>query len=396
MTTRQIIRFLENGDSTAIQFRQFNLSPKDQYPTFSICLTGSDIHWNKANTIFRRFGLHPSNFGQLLKGEDVYSYDYNYTSMLYNKNPVDISQYQNLDLERLSLKISDILTGHEFRTEKETNSVSYGMGKIGKMIEKIPLDLGYNTSDSACFTRSSDEQLDTLRIHDLLSFNKSVFGNERYRNVILRIFVHYPRQLMRSFHRPVFQSMLSDFPSNILKITIGKVSILRKRPDSNVPCDEKLFDDDAKFQDTLIKHINCTPVYWNGRNGDDFPQEKCMSKVDLQIADAFIQEYKAMLKSYDSPCNQMEVFSKYDDKEPNEWDDRRVKFMYADSVYEEVENTRSFDLESFVSGVGGFIGIFLGYSILQVPELLGFLASFMKSVKQGNKTGKIDVISYSS
>ena len=38
---------------------------------------------------------------------------------------------------------------------------------------------------------------------------------------------------------------------------------------------------------------------------------------------------------------------------------------------EEIENSKSYDFESFVSGVGGFIGIFLGYSILQIPELLG-------------------------
>ena len=85
----------------------------------------------------------------------------------------------------------------------------------------------------------------------------------------------------------------------------------------------------------------------------------------------------------------MEVSSKYDSEEPNEWDDRRVKFLYADTVYEEIQNSKSFDLESFVSGVGGFIGIFLGYSILQIPELLGLLTCLMANLKQDNKKGKI-------
>ena len=139
----------------------------------------------------------------------------------------------------------------------------------------------------------------------------------------------------------------------------------------------------------LIKHINCTPVFWRLPDGYHLPQRKCMSKGDLEIADAFIQEYKIVMKSYNTPCNQMEIFTKYDREEPNGQNDPRVMFLYADTVYEEIQNSKSFDLESFVSGVGGFIGIFLGYSILQIPELLGLLTCLMANLKQDNKKGKI-------
>ena len=85
----------------------------------------------------------------------------------------------------------------------------------------------------------------------------------------------------------------------------------------------------------------------------------------------------------------MEAFSKYDREEENEWGDPRVMFLYEDSEYEEMQNTIAFDLESFVSGVGGFIGIFLGYSILQVPELMGSLTSLIRKLGQYNKIGNI-------
>ena len=87
----------------------------------------------------------------------------------------------------------------------------------------------------------------------------------------------------------------------------------------------------------------------------------------------------------------MEVFSKYDREEKlNVGDDPRVMFLYGDSVYEEIQNTKSFDLESFVSGVGGFIGIFLGYSILQLPELLGLLTSLLRKLRQDNRKGMLE------
>ena len=103
-----------------------------------------------------------------------------------------------------------------------------------------------------------------------------------------------------------------------------------------------------------------------------------------------IRNYKTTLKSYISPCTQMEISGKFDREEDNEWEDPRIKFLYDESDYEEMTNTKGFDFESFVSGVGGFIGIFLGYSILQIPDLLELLPSFNLTSRRNNQGGKID------
>ena len=49
-------------------------------------------------------------------------------------------------------------------------------------------------------------------------------------------------------------------------------------------------------------------------------------------------------------------------------EDFYMKFIYEDTYFQEITYTKSFGLESFISNVGGFIGIFLGYSIMQLPE----------------------------
>ena len=131
MTAKQIIRFLENDDSTAIHFRRFNLSPKDTYPTFSICLTGSGFYWNKPHPIFQKTELSPIMFGRMLKGQDAFSYKYNYTVMLYNKISVDSGDYPNMDIGQFSLKISEILTGLQYATENEEANIYYGSGEKG-------------------------------------------------------------------------------------------------------------------------------------------------------------------------------------------------------------------------------------------------------------------------
>ena len=85
----------------------------------------------------------------------------------------------------------------------------------------------------------------------------------------------------------------------------------------------------------------------------------------------------------------MEILSKFDKRQSKKGEKPRITFLYEETDYEEVLNTRSFDFASFVSGVGGFIGIFLGYSILQIPELVELLPSLMSSLKQSIVEGKL-------
>ena len=48
-----------------------------------------------------------------------------------------------------------------------------------------------------------------------------------------------------------------------------------------------------------------------------------------------------------------------------------IKLEYRERHYQEIKYAEDFGFESFWSGLGGYVGIFLGYSLLQIPELLG-------------------------
>ena len=173
-----------------------------------------------------------------------------------------------------------------------------------------------------------------------------------------------------------------------MKITIYKVTILIKRSGSNIPCDEELENDDGKFRRQIITIIKCVPPYWTRLEGINSSVSTCNTVADLRNAHEWIQNYKKALGSYLQPCTQMEILGKFDREENNEWEDPRIKFAYENTGYEEMKNTKSFDFESFVSGVGGFIGIFLGYSILQIPDLLELLPSLNFNLGRKNRQKK--------
>ena len=58
-----------------------------------------------------------------------------------------------------------------------------------------------------------------------------------------------------------------------------------------------------------------------------------------------------------------------------------VKVTYPVSFYQEIKNVKDFTFETFWSTAGGYLGFFLGYSLLQVPELLQISASYCKNMK---------------
>ena len=71
------------------------------------------------------------------------------------------------------------------------------------------------------------------------------------------------------------------------------------------------------------------------------------------------------------PCNAMLIPLSIQ-KEVIDSDTGNIYFtiLYPSSEYQEIVNVRDFDFNSMFSGIGGFVGIFLGYSLLQTTDLV--------------------------
>ena len=82
------------------------------------------------------------------------------------------------------------------------------------------------------------------------------------------------------------------------------------------------------------------------------------------------------------PCRQIKKVVhgfeelKYVDDNPLEWarasNDTIFKIMieFKDLSFMEIRNVRSFDIESLIGNAGGYLGLFTGYALLQLPNLV--------------------------
>ena len=75
---------------------------------------------------------------------------------------------------------------------------------------------------------------------------------------------------------------------------------------------------------------------------------------------------KSILRRLEIPCNEMILLSIDSvNREPNPVPkDISIAFLYAEKTYEEIRYNQMMGLDGWISNVGGFIGIFLGYSML--------------------------------
>ena len=99
------------------------------------------------------------------------------------------------------------------------------------------------------------------------------------------------------------------------------------------------------------------------------PYRDCATTNEMEEIFYAIKNKENILASYEPPCDYMKV-SVGIIQQPyySYW--MLIKLIYMDENYQEIVNTQDFGFESFWSGVGGFVGIFLGYSLLQFPDVM--------------------------
>ena len=76
----------------------------------------------------------------------------------------------------------------------------------------------------------------------------------------------------------------------------------------------------------------------------------------------------------------------------NEMDKNVTQFLviFEDSGIKEIKQLRSFGIASLVGYVGGYIGLFLGFSIIQLPSFCMFLFQNIKELFNKSDVSAID------
>ena len=372
MAVSFVKRFNENDNVTSITYKPFNDGPADKYPTYSICFKGSRFHWYRRENIFEAFELSFEQFEMMLKGEPAFRYDFDLSLRLFRKVPTFVNNGSDVTFNNFHLRASDFLKSADLTTHNSYHSRGFTMHGEKAISE---FSITYQTPDMICFTRDSRHVAGLRRYKDSLHFDKTLMETDMHKSTEIQIIIHYPGQLIRSLDTPNFKSTFGKFRyDKIIRFQLAQSTVVRRRPDSSKPCNSTIQNYDMHLISTIIDEIKCIPPYWNEYAKQMVGLDDCKSPTTLQTAYTYTRNWKDVMQKHSRPCIDMYNivgWNLLDVEETEQNEELLVKFMYQEHYYQELEYLPDFDLETFISNIGGFVGIFLGYSLMQFPELLG-------------------------
>ena len=395
MISLQFIEFSNNYDSSSTTFRSFTNDKVDVYPDVTICLDGN-IYWEKKRMEEKDQDTGCKNQGDC---EQITSDHYlRHTRELWGiiagktENLTDIDK---IDFDKLTIDvIQDIVLDYSFGYK----NIPMPQPDLKKILLPLSVYKSYQGPMQICITRKNEQLvLNQLREYDQFEFNSLLRSKMKSKMVV---YLHYPGQLIRSRYNKVLDLDYIEYDvHSAIQISIAFVQVVKSRSNAAVKCNESLDDgDDTNWMLEVVKIMSCIPSYWKS-----LPMLS-LAMSDLPIcstSDQYLNFYEKFVESrnflgsvdlglgiiarqtmntYDGPCVKMTVIANVQVvKNPKLWMPT-LTIKYLVDEYQLIRNNRAFGFESLWSQIGGVVGIFLGYSLLQVPMVIRKITNWAKSL----------------
>ena len=376
------MRFLRNEDTSSIEMREFNTLSRDVYPTFTLCLHSLEGGIFNDRYLNEGFGLDGKKYQNTLRGNEKVCY-LEGPGTICRKNNLYPNNISGVIFQKAIPKLSHFV--YFYGVKENSNSRVFASewssseNKIDEE-ESLPLYLSYQDGKRICFTRKTKFDYGFSRRLESIRMNSTYLVAQTSLMVI--IYIHYPGQTTREFGKnPVGHFDPATRVRHENQMALSQITVLRKRSDGNHPCNSKPNDDEL-FKKRVIENVGCIPPYWKSRAAlsDLKAMPHCNSFSQLKELDRAIDNTASIMASYEPPCNQMSMnMNTNGHQQPYGNDTWGIRIKYMDEQYQEIQNKREFGLDSLGSSVGGYIGIFLGFGMLQLPDLLAQTYILLKS-----------------
>ena len=351
----QFQSFHENKDTSSVLYKSFTAQEEDEYPTWSVCF----------QSFFGSGGVF---------GEDNRPY---WLMMLGKTNTT--SDFASVEYDDIVQNFLGSLSSVEFDGKEIW---SYDSDNFSS----IPFDVVYQDPNQICFTKNDGINVGKKRNYDRIHIGLNDVSSG---GVAVQYYLHQAGQLMKQLEAEfVFELGYSDgyqlrksyeetgwIPQK--EIQVFQVEILNKRPSSNTPCNPELVNEDMAIIREIIMQVGCIPMYWErfaAHDGRLKGHTLCDKKEQFERLLSFLPHYETgnhfaekTQHLYTQPCKETRtVVRSLQDVSYGCGAHLCPKITYITEVYKLIANEQAFGGSDLWSQLGGCIGIFLGYSLLQV------------------------------
>ena len=378
-------------DVTLIDFKSFHASADDIYPTVLMCFYNPYVD------------IYLDNYGKKI---NVTAYKYFLQGKLSSKEMI------NIDYEKVTLDINDYFLGYEIMY---TNNTIITYDKFGLNEENAGWKLPYayfNSPYAKCFTLDIpfEREMGITKLGIKLKTgifpqgirpdrlgNIGFLGSDRAAAINpndtdgFAIIMYYPKQLFPYRSNGLLKNSWPQRTENSSKnyamhFTVQNIEMIKLRNKRARPCIQGTPDFDTYLFEDIMKSVGCRPPYWSSRTHLNV----CSTDVQMKkIRKLYLEHsmHRDVRLAY-LPCRRL-INIQYEFSEIDHKETQPPYFMinvwFVNSKYREIKMVSKFDAQTLIGNIGGYIGIFVGYTLLNLPDLV------IKLVRMGRQRVKSEI-----
>ena len=343
--------FIKNDDLCEVSFKRFHGDKDSIYPALTMCL----------NTPFVE-----QRFRKISSAINSSSYE----SYLAGMSKVD-QHLMNAHYNVVVIQRHDFL--HEAALKFKAERISRDGG--GVPVDKITTrSWAWRNRVMKCFSFELPFKKDTLIDSLSIKFNNTIFPDEKrpidgWGSKGLMIYHHYPGQFGRSFPTGKrFWNPRASSNSYRMRLYFKGIEVLRRRHKSFEECHDDI-PYDQWITENITATIKCNPPYWVPDN--QYPI--CRTQKTLRKAQTMFWSYFYGNLELNHPCTEIQkVDMDYEETDDDALDKNqtRIHVSYLSNTFKEIQQMKAYTIMMLFGNVGGFVGLLLGYALIQIPNLV--------------------------
>ena len=191
----------------------------------------------------------------------------------------------------------------------------------------------------------------------------------------------YPHQIYRSMPSAFFTWPLRNNASTKhykMKFFLKSLEVLRRRQKMEKQCFD-MQNYDREIVQAIQENFGCTPIWWlSNRSEPMCKTRESFQKISAESTDQIYRLTKD--KKYLDPCLDIQKIQvDYVEEDipsvggASDDDDEGwfiLEFFILTNKFKEIKQVRKYSVQSLVGNLGGYIGLCLGYALMNLPSII--------------------------
>ena len=343
-----------------VDYKLFNERLDEIYPSLSLCFYHEGFikekFLKKTDIFVKGKPIQVSNYIDYLRGN------------VWNPDLVDV------DYDNVTLQLEDHLKSLKLKTTATTKNNFYKWPKKGgKKAAPSPFYVSYRAAAGKCYT--IDLTIDTfprIKINDTefstLTVKLNNFDKKSDKKTGLGIFIHYPKQKIRTKHVKEIEDLTKIRGEKKVQISIDNIDVKKRIWKLWDTCNSDWRNDDDYILHHRISKVGCRPSYLKINSWAPI----CSKKEQMKgFMPSIRTPDKKLLNETTPPCFEIQTMNqnviedpaakkkgKKGKKSDNEF---KLEIEFKNQQYKELRWVHPFDLVALISNVGIYLGLFVGF-----------------------------------